>query len=277
MRQYAVVIGLFVLALVVIFLLSSPQDLLTTAYFIDTELATASGSETPIRVKMDLGKQEQLNALPLHIGQWSGMELDAAAQQELLGADVMLTRSYKNASTQLAVFLLVMQSSSTSSFHPPPICYTALGYEIEEQDNVEVPVRNASWAEEPFFSGWISAKKLVVSKAGETVDRRVVLYFYIKDRAFTSDKISLLRTSALAPPAGPYDAALAHASALMGEVVPLMFEPHQEGEMFIVYLADWGAGGCLLIAGLLAIPLALIVYPLAAARRGAAGKGRRKR
>jgi hypothetical protein len=53
----------------------------------------------------------------------------------------------------------------------------------------------------------------------------------------------------------------------MGEVVPLLFEPQERQKMIITSLVEWGIGGYLVILLILSVPLALIIYPIIAARR----------
>jgi len=290
-KQYATLIGSALLVLIVIFLFSSPQALFGSVSFIDTELYSASGSKIPVIVKMDLGKEEQLKDFPLQIGEWSGFDHETAGLKESLGADVLLIRTYTKANsfTFQPVFLLVMQGSSRSSFHSPVTCYSALGYEIEEEGKEKVYVTDTAWVKKPVaqeeisklpkwareelesspYSSLVSVKKLVVFKQnkGEVTERRLVLYFYIQDKMATSDKISMVRVSVLAPTSGPYDDALIAAKEFMGEAIPLMFEPHKNEKMLIAYLAEWGIGGYFVILLLFSIPIAIITYPKVVARR----------
>ena len=150
-KQYATLIGSALLVLIVIFLFSSPQALFGTVSFIGTELYSASESKIPVTVKMDIGKEEHLKDFPLQIGEWSGVDHETAGVKESLGADVLLIRTYTKANsfTFQLVFLLVMQSSSRSSFHSPVTCYSALGYEIEEEGKEKVYVTDTAWIKEP--------------------------------------------------------------------------------------------------------------------------------
>ena len=109
-------------------------------------------------------------------------------------------------------------------------------------------------------------KKLVVSKTseGKVVERRVVLYCYLKGGQFTSDTINLIRISAIVPVEGSYDGMLEEMKDFAGLVIPQLFEFRQEEEspMLIVHLAGWGARGGLLIFLAFATPVALIIYPI---------------
>ena len=278
MRHYSTVIGLFLLTLVIVLLCSSPQDLFCAVYFIDTELQGASENKVSVRVKVDLGKEEHLDELPLSIGQWQGSGQDAWWYEMVLNADVVLMRTYVKANESQPVYLLLMQSSSLYSLHAPPICYTALGYEIEDEGSEEVYVKDATWTID-FPSFPVAVKRLVVQKPldDEGLRRRVVLYFYVKDRAFTSDKISMVRVSTPAAADGALNDSVDRAREFMSEVIPLMFEPHQEGQMYVEHLAGMGPGGYFAIAGMLAIPLVVMLYPYYGwklKRRWTAGGGR---
>jgi len=288
-KQYTTLIGSVLIVLVVLILLISPQDIFSSVSLIDTELSEASRGGIPVLTKMDLAQEEQLKNFPRQIDEWVGVDQEMPRVKEYLGADVLVTRAYTKADIKVPVFLLILQASSISSFHPPPICYKSMGYEVEEEGKEDVYVTDTAWVditiseeelsrlpewqreaiESSPYAGWVSVKRLVVFKQdnGEVTDRRVVLYFYIKDKMFVSDKISLVQVSALAPPSGPYNDAVSAAKELMAEVIPLMYKPHQQGKMFITYLIEWGIGGYFVILLLFCIPLAIIVCPKVIARR----------
>jgi hypothetical protein len=290
-KQYTTLIGWLLIVLLVIILFVSPQDIFSSVRFIDTELSEASGGGIPVRTNMDLAQEEQLKDFPLLIEEWEGINLEIPNLREYLDADVLLMRAYTRADQQQPVFLLVMHASSKSGFHPPPICYVSMGYEVVEEEEkekiyvsdtawIDLPVseeeisRLTGWQREVFesspYAGWVSVKRLTVFKQdnGEVTDRRIVLYFYIKDRMFVSDKISMVRVSALAPPSGSLDDALSATKELMAEVIPLLFQPHEEGKMFITHLVESGIGGYFVILLLFSIPLAIIICPKVLARRG---------
>ena len=288
-KQYSTLIGSILLVLVIIVLFIGPQDIFSSVSLIDTELSQASGGGIPVKTKMDLAQQEELENLPNEIGDWVGTDQEMPRLKEGLGADVFLTRAYNKADLTEPVFLLVMHASNKSGFHPPPICYKAMGYEIEEEGQEEIGVADTAWldmtiSEEQLsrltqwqreeiesspYGGLISVKKLIVFKQynGESTDRRIVLYIYIKDKMLVSDKISLVQVSALIPTSGPYNGVVSASEELMASVIPLLFQPHEKGEMFITYLVDWGIGGYFVILLLFGIPLSIIIYPKVLARR----------
>jgi len=156
-----------------------------------------------------------VQAFPTEIADWHSVgSYNKSTLAGQLGADVVLSRDYSHPSAYQPVFLLIMQSRNRSSFHPPIVCYPALGYEIEEETTEEIPVSNASWASKPLFASWesrkeelgcfngsISAKRLVVFKesGGKITERRVVLYFYVKDNPLAADTFTMIRVSSMAP------------------------------------------------------------------------------
>ena len=139
---------------------------------------------------MGFGSNEHVQALPTTIGDWhiSGSS-NKSQLAEQLGADVILLRAYCQRGSYRPVFLLIIQSDNRSSFHPPIVCYPALGYKIEEETTEEIFISNVTWVQPPlyshvepeeagYFNGSMSAKKLVISKEsnGEVTKRKVVLY-----------------------------------------------------------------------------------------------------
>lgn len=293
--QSVLIIGLFLLAITVMLLLYHPQPETEGTYVcIDTDLYKTSLYATFVKTTVDLGQQEHLDNFPKRIGEWQGIDRDASsAVKEVLEADVLLLRTYSKAKLYQPIFLLIMQGPSQSSFHPPPMCYKSLGYKIEEEEEDKLFVKDTSWVgqinkqeltqisptmpararqelEFDPYRGQISVRKLVVFKENsnrEIIERRVVLYFYIEDVAMTSDKIGMIRVSALIPTSGPYDDTLRIAKEFMGEVIPLIFEPPEETRMVITSLVEWGIGGYFIILLIFSIPLAMIVYPVVVARR----------
>ncbi|MGB2854776.1 MAG: exosortase-associated EpsI family protein [Dehalococcoidia bacterium] len=266
-RRYSAVIGGLILALVIIVLVSVPSNILARqATFIGTELQYASGNEIQVRTKMDFGDIEHMQEFPKKFGDWLGLDFESSEMAESLGADFLILRKYLNTHYYQPIDFIIMQSKERSSFHAPPICYRALGWEVEEEGVEEVSVSDVTWASaSPPIS--LDAKKLVAFKEsnGEVEEREVALYFYVKGRLF-EDTVTMVEVAAPAPVEGSYDEALRELKDFMGETVPYMFEPaEQEGEMLAIYLGrSWGGRG--LMAILVLIPLAIIIYPML--RRG---------
>lgn len=269
-KQYFTIIGFLVLTVVIsILLLPTSMILARTVTFIDTSSYRASADQTLVRTKMDLGNPEHVRNFPKVIGEWQGIDYETSTIEEQLNADVMLLRAYQNPSFYQPIFLLVMQSSDPGSFHPPPVCYLALGYQKEEEGEEEIPLLNVDWVSywrseaEQNIATSINVNKLVVFKEsnGKVTERRVVIYFYVRERPLLEDELTMVRVSALAPVDMSYDGILTLTKDFMGEVVPRLFEFYEEKEeMLAAHLAKSGLGK-LLIAVLVLIPLAIMAYP----------------
>jgi hypothetical protein len=261
-RRYSIVIGGLVLFLVVVVLVSVPSDILAMqATFIGTDLQRATENETSVRTKMDLGDAEHLKEFPKQFGDWLGIDRGSSDMAENLGADVLLLRTYINLGYYQPIDFAVVQGSEPTSFHPPPICYRAAGWEIEEEGVATIPVPDVRWAgtSEPVS---ITAKKLVAVRRpdGEKEEREVALYFYVKGRLF-EDTVTMVQVFAEVLEGVSCDKILQELTGFMGEVVPYMFEPEeQEGEMLAVNLArSWGGRAILVV--LAVVPVAIMVYP----------------
>lgn len=272
-EEYNRIIGLLILVFVIIILFSTPSTIFARSVtMIDTELSHVSGDAVVVRTKLDFGNNEHMRAFSNDIGGWEGSDYDTTRVAESLGADVMLMRDYINPETFQPVIFLIMQSKNRSSFHPPTVCYPSLGYTIEEEGKAEIPVQDISWIEEPFYGApaterlysnvTIPVKKLIVVKEsdGKVKERRVVLYFYVKDSLFISDTITMIRVSALAPPEGSYDGILNLTTEFMGTTIPYMFEMQREDDLVFLILFST-IFGKVVIGLLFLIPLTIIFYP----------------
>ncbi|RZN33946.1 MAG: exosortase-associated EpsI family protein [Methanophagales archaeon ANME-1-THS] len=277
-EEYARVIGFLLLTFVLILLFSTPSMLMTKSITtIGTELSYASGTETPVRTLVDFKNKEQMRAFPGQIGDWRSSEYNTTKIGEQLGAETLLMRAYFRPRVYQPVFFLILQSSNRSSFHPPPVCYAALGYSIEEEGTEDIVVQNLSWVQgrwrseqEATFNGTIAVKRLIVAKKsngdGRVAERRVVLYFYVKDNPFTSDTVTMIRAEALAPLDGSYESVLMVMQEFMGDTIPCMFELQKDEPPFIIILITGSGIGKLALVLLLLVPLALIFYPEFAAK-----------
>ncbi|CAD6493205.1 MAG: hypothetical protein EMLJLAPB_00473 [Candidatus Argoarchaeum ethanivorans] len=275
-EEYSKIIGLILLALVVILLFSTPSTFFSSSITtIDTELSHASGKEIMVEMKLDFGNNEHMRAFPMHIDGWKGSDYNTERVAKSLGADVMLMRAYSHPESYQPVFLLIVQSDNRSSFHPPVICYPALGYTIEEEGKEEIPVHNVSWVAKPmysisesrkeemgYFNGTISSKKLIVLKEsnGKVTERRVVLYFYVKE-GIPSKDITMIRVSSLAPTEGSYEGVLDLTRAFMGKTIPYMFEPKEMQPTMFTIITSNSITGKLVVLLFLIIPLLFIFYP----------------
>ena len=278
-KTYAKIIGVVMLTFVIIMLFSTPSMILAKQVtVIGTELSYAAGDELPVRTKLDLGNNEHMQAFPKQIGAWSGVDYTTTGLMQQLGADVVLMRAYSHPQLYQPVFFLIMQSHNRTSFHPPIVCYPALGYTIEEEGTEKVTVHNVTWVEEPLLSreevklteATLPVKKLVVVKqAADTArvtERRVVLYFYVKEPPMTSNAITMVRIEALAPIDGSSEGILSISREFMAETIPRMFEVQRPERSIFSSLASGSIAEKLVLIILFLAPLAVIFYPELRAR-----------
>jgi len=113
------------------------------------------------------------------------------------------------------------------------------------------------------FNGTITVKKLIVTKEsnGMVTERRVVLYFYVKDGFPSSATVSMMRVSAVAPTSGSYNETMNACKEFMGEAVQYLFEMRPEEDSIAISLIGSGLGGWCLIVILFALPILIIFYP----------------
>jgi len=218
---------------------------------------------------MNIGNIEHMRQFPKTIGKWKVVDYETSQIEERLNADVILMRAYQSHSFYQPIFLLIIKSNDLGSFHRPPVCYSALGYQIEEKGREEIPLLNVEWVSywrskaEQNVTTSINANKLVVFKEsnGKVTERRVVLYFYVKERPASEDDLTMIRVSALVPVDMSYDGVLSLTRDFMGEVVPYLFVFYEgEEEIMAAHLAKSGAGWLLMTVSIM-IPLAIMVYP----------------
>jgi hypothetical protein len=257
-------IGLFIIVLLL--LLTSPELLFSpVTTFIDTELYRSSGNEASVVTKMDFGSQQHMLAFPRKVGKWEGYDYDTTKYVELLGADIMLLRSYEPSTFSQPVFFLILQAKTESSFHTPEICVHAQGGQVQETGDEKITVTDATWVKGA-TSISIPMKKLVVTKSandGTIKERRIMLFCYVKGNQFYSDTITMIQVEALAPIEGSYEATLNEEKNFISQSMPLMFEPAKESEWhpLVIVLSEKGIVGYIIIAAMVLLPAAIIIYP----------------
>ncbi|OYT65994.1 hypothetical protein B6V00_04025 [ANME-1 cluster archaeon ex4572_4] len=284
MRQtFRTTIGIIALVCVLTPLLSTPGMISPSGLsLIDTQIQSSSGTGIFVKTKLDFADPEQMKNFPQKIGEWHSTSYDWSGVKQTLGADLVLSRAYRSPNYSSPVFFVIVQGSNLSSFHPPVVCYPALGYEIEEEGKVKIPVANASWAKGPWrsekegllFRGELSAKKLVVVKRGEDgeiTERRVVLYYFVKDERMSLPKeVTMVRVSALAPLSlsGSPQAVLEPVKKLAADSFPEMFEVKPKEKMVAEMLvSEHGVLGSAVIAVLVLAPVGYIIFPFVRRRR----------
>ena len=215
---------------------------------------------------MDFGNAAHLKAFPKNIDQWQGYDYDIGQIKEDFGADVALMRGYHFPGLYQPLFLLLMQARTETSFHPPPVCYTAQGWTIEEEGHDSIFVTDPMWIDATSPSLTVPLKKLIVFKEKDdrVTERRMVLYSYVKGNQFTSDTITMFRIETLAPLEGSYESVMDLSKEFLALTIPYMFEPDdsEEWNPISFRLIDSGIGGYIAIAILLLIPVTIIIVPI---------------
>jgi hypothetical protein len=280
LEQYSRFIGLLMLTFVLTTLCSTPSMILAKSITsIGTELSHATGDELVVRTKIDFVSNEHMQAFTRRIGDWTGTDYEDSEQvKEALGADVLLARNYAQPRMVQPIDLLLLQSNNRTSFHPPIVCYPALGYTIEEEGYELVTLQNVGWAAERWMERrdmpanvTIAVKKLVVTKqseTGEITERRVVLYFYVKERPLASDAITMVRISALVPVTGQYEGIVDLEKEFLCETFPYLFEAREAEPRIITTLLTGSLLDKLVLLLLVLAPVMVTFYPqLKAAQR----------
>ena len=270
-KKYSLVVGISILIAVVVLLLSSSDLFFSSGVsFIDTDLYKSSGDEVYVKTKMDFGNSEHMENFPLQIEDWIGVKYDAGDWKELLNADTGISLAYTRPGLFPPVYLVIVQSESDTSFHPPDVCYQAQGYEIEGSGKESVVVDDPDWMEDSSRIT-VPLAKLVVYREAENVDtgktviddRWLVMYCYVKENQYTSDMVTMIRVSTRIPVEGSYGDHLGLEKQFFSDALPLMFQPEEEEDWnpVVMELADWGVGGYFLIVLLVSVPFGIMVFP----------------
>lgn len=271
-RSYLPVIGVFLLAIVIVFLLSDPQVLQSKGIsLVSTELGKKSEEETLVWAKSGFKGNQELLDFPAKLGKWQGHDVSQREMTELrerLDANVFVMRTYYKEGFSTPVFFLIIQAKESSAFHRPPVCYKGQGYFVEEdKDTVRVHPgqMETNGASHAHVGGVVPMKKLWLSKreSNEVTERRIALYCYLKGNQFTGDTINMVRFSTLAPVDGSPEGVLREMKELAGLALPHLFELREhESKMLFHNLVDRGPSGWLILIASLGFPVVLTAYPL---------------
>lgn len=273
---YRIIFGMLTLLYILTLLFSTPGMISPGGVtLIDRQIQGASGEEMLVRTKLDFANNEQMEQFPRTIGDWHSMCYDWSWMREILGADVLLSRAYRHPGYFNPIFFLIIQGTNMSTFHPPVVCYPAMGFEIEDKGMAEIPIENVSWAEGPwrtelegsFFTGNMSVAKLVVVRRdGEDriTERRIVLYYFIKnERMAVANEVTMVRLSALTHLSGSYQGDLEQMKRLAADTFPAMFEGRPKESMFVeILIIEHGVLGGVALAILLSAPILFVLQPI---------------
>lgn len=263
-RRYSLFIGLFLFVCVVILLLSSPGSFLTKRVsFITDELYHSSGSDVDIKTKIHFSDVEQMQSFPEQLGDWDGYDYRATEVEKTLGADLLLLRGYYRPGLYQPLFLTILQAATESSFHSPQMCFEGVGYKIAEDGKDTIPIPDPVWAEvNTSIEIPVNILSVYKERNGEVAERRIVMYFYVKDNRLLSDIVTMVEVQALAPLDGPYDGILDEVKTFTAEAIPYMFEPADtRNSTLLERMLGRGVLGYAAVIILVFIPIAIAVYP----------------
>lgn len=88
----------------------------------NTEIQHSSGHEAFVTTKLDFASGEEIMDFPERFGKWSAKSYNKSSID--LGA---VSRTYWHEDYFKPVFFLIIHAKNTSAFHPPTVCYPALG------------------------------------------------------------------------------------------------------------------------------------------------------
>jgi hypothetical protein len=265
--QYLVLVGIGLLTIVVLVLVSSPSSFLSPMVTIDTSSDTSSPNQVNVITKTDFSDPEEVKLFPYDIGKWHGRDYDTASITKELGANYVLLRGYDPETFTQPLFLNIVQSKTNASFHDPAkYCFPSQGYQIQEKTIDSLFLSNSTWIKGNSNMP-IPLNKLVVTRNSQDdkmVERRLVLYFFVKGNQLNSDMVTMIEVQGLVPLQGAYDGTMKEAREFLSQSIPLMFEPvdnNSQWHPLAATLADKGAAGYFAIAVLVLVPLSIVVYP----------------
>jgi len=275
--NFRIASGIVLLLIVIIVLVTNAKTILMQGItIIDTEIQQEGDDAHFVRTRMDFGSTKHMNTFPTEFEDWESIEeYDWSDIKKDLGGDMQLARAYTREDLYQPVFLTIARSDDVSSFHPPPVCYRAQGYKVEEKGKTVFPVDDNSWAYEQWrsiqegniFKGEISTNILIIYKEtpqGGMTERRILLYYYVKDNRVVAEHMTTVQVSALAPVSLSYEDTIDLLRELMGNALPILFEPRDyQDDMISEKMVDsFGFFGWVLIVGALGTPFGIIFWPV---------------
>ena len=143
------------------------------SYVADLDYWQSTNREQLVQATVPIDLAHDLNALPLDIGRWRGVDVPETNIEVfiLLEPDQLIRRRYENGAGQ-HVWLTLIGGRQSRSFHPPDLCYDADGW------NTSLASQSISLDHGGEIHGlWLEAKKHIDDAAAVTEHR--VFYFYL--------------------------------------------------------------------------------------------------
>jgi len=172
-RRYLVVLVLLVLTALAALLITRRETLLGHLradqgfqFVADIDNWRRTDRERVVRTPYDFRLGPNLNELPLQLGEWQGRDVPQTNLEVfiLLEPEEYVFRRYERADGR-RLWLSLIGSRKSKSFHPPQICYVADGWRTDVSSE---PI--------PVGDGELYALKVIATKGQAT---HVVLYFFL--------------------------------------------------------------------------------------------------
>ena len=172
-RRYLLVLALLIVAVVVALLIAQRDELLDRVranegfqFVADIDNWRRTDRERAVRTEYDFHLGPNLDDLPLDIGEWKGQDVPQTNLEVfiLLEPDHYVFRRYALADGR-SVWLSLIGSRKSKSFHAPQICYSSDGWQTDVSSE---PIAMGD--------GELYALQVVADKGRET---HVVLYFFL--------------------------------------------------------------------------------------------------
>ena len=129
-----------------------------------------------------------------------------------------------------------------------------------------------AWVKESATLSIPFGKLIVLRRAKDktVLERRVLLFCYVKGNQFTTDTITMIQIEALAPFSGSYEGTLNEEKEFLSQAIPLLFEPGEEVNWHPIAtdIIELGLSGYIIVGLVLLIPVLVIVFPILRRRKG---------
>jgi hypothetical protein len=203
---------------------------------VDANYDSLATGQDSIRVSQVLADPSHLAAIPKSLGPWQetrSYDWDPIAQ--VLHANVMISRDYRQDGLLQPVNLLIVTSTNVTSFHQAAVCYQSQGWQTADNGTLKVPVPNATFeaATWPATSQigientTVPAARLIATKTNATSgenEERLAVYLYLQQENWRiPQSITWVRVEAVAEP-GTEDSLAPAIGTLLGAALPHLFQ-----------------------------------------------------
>lgn len=143
------------------------------AYVVDLDYWQRTGREQLVKTTFPFDLAHDLNEVPLELGDWRGEDVPETNQEVfiLLEPEQFVQRVYRNSAGQ-CLWLTLIGSRKSRSFHPLDLCYDADGWQTSLSLQA-VPLKEGG----EMYGLWLEAQKRFNGDASAVED--MAFYFYL--------------------------------------------------------------------------------------------------